>query len=185
MKKFALLCLLLLIPVQADAQQSPTAAPPLPLTPKANVRPPNNLAAPETKLTPGFEATAPTPINEYVPFPQNFDSLDQAGKDAVSKSIDDNTDKYFHSKEFGMALARFVEMANPKNIHECHELSMDRAANKITIIEPLLFAQKTDRHPMVGKWEQGAAFTGCGKTYTFTIEGEAHKGGTPILTVKP
>lgn len=202
MKKFAFACLLLMLSFNAAHAEGDATL--LPLTPKANIKAPSNLGAPAQQTTPLQVVPQPTTpnnapgssqalldqpatkttIGEYIPFPMGFDKMNQANKDAVLKSVDENTDKYFRSKEYGMALAKFVETINPHNIHECRQLSMDRDRNKINVIEPLLFAKATDRHPMVGKWEQNVSFTGCSKTYAFIIVAAANKAKEPMLSFR-
>ena len=122
----------------------------------------------------------------YVPFPADFEKMDDKKKEEVLHSIDHNTDMYFHSDDYRQAIATFVTTNNPDHMNDCAGLSMDRTEGKnmITVVEPLLFAAVTDRHPLVGKWEHSAAFKGCGKTFAFTIEAKGNKAQVPLLSLK-
>lgn len=120
----------------------------------------------------------------YTPFPPDFEKLSAAEKEKVGKSVDENTDQYLHSPEYGQTLSKFVHDQNPKGINECTKLKMSATGNKIHITEPLLWRSADDRHPLVGKWEQTASFEGCGHVYAFTISATANKAEAPELALK-
>ena len=120
----------------------------------------------------------------YVPFPANFDTLGNAEKEAALNAIDSNSEKYFRSKEYGYALTKFMHLNNPQGIQNCEKLRMLDEHNKISIVEPLLFEKSADLHPLVGKWEQRVAFSGCDQIYRFKIDAAANKAAEPVLTLR-
>lgn len=121
---------------------------------------------------------------QYIPFPPDFETLPDSEKEKVSKTVDENTEQYFRSPDYGAALSQFVKTQNPKGITECAKVKMSGNDNKINIVEPLLWEKADDRHPLVGKWEQTATFEGCGRLYSFTISVTANEASLPVMALK-
>ena len=122
---------------------------------------------------------------KYAPFPNDYEQLDAEKKQQAKYDVDDNTQKYFHSKAYGDAISRFVREHNPGNIRSCTKLYMSGGAqNKMNIVKPLIFAYEDDLHPMVGLWEQSVTLTGCATVFAFVMQGKGNKSEPPLLTLK-
>lgn len=145
------------------------------------------LLALHTQVLAQTTTQTPQPAQErYLPFPSNFEQYNEETKQKILKSVDDNTEKYFHSADYRALIANFMAQANPLNLNDCKNLAMNKqpGSNTINIIDTILFARADDRHPLVGKWTQKVSLHGCDQQYSFILTMSANKAQPPIIDLK-